>query len=109
MSVVSFSDLYYSHKYPESKRVWNMFVSNQAVMSAETVVLLGDIFDLMIGGKTQYINYYNEFFNDLKRMIERGQKIIYVEGNHDFHLEKVFKVFLNKNNLDEDIFKYKKD
>ncbi len=109
MSVVSFSDLHYSHKYPKSKHIWSLFCREPKVQSAKTIVLLGDIFDLMIGAKTQYIDYYFDFFNDIKTFIEAGQKVIYVEGNHDFHLEKVFEKFLKKYKLDEDLFEYKKD
>jgi UDP-2,3-diacylglucosamine hydrolase len=109
MSVVSFSDLHYSHKYPESKKVWKLFINHPRVKSAHTIILLGDIFDLMIGGKSQYIEYYQDFFQDLRAIIENGQKIIYVEGNHDFHLERVFSIFIKKYNLNPDLFVYKKD
>jgi len=109
MSVVSFSDLHYSHKYPESKKVWKLFYNHPRVKSAKTIVLLGDIFDLMIGGKTQYIDYYQDFFEDLKSIIENGQKVIYVEGNHDFHLERVFSTFIKRYKLNKNLFDYKKD
>lgn len=109
MSIVSFSDLHYSHKYPESKRVWGLFCRHPKVMSANTVILLGDMFDLMIGGKKQYLDYYKDFFSDLKTFIQSGKKVIFVEGNHDFHIENVFKSFLKSNNLDVKLFEYYKD
>ncbi|MCS7213871.1 MAG: UDP-2,3-diacylglucosamine diphosphatase [Candidatus Calescibacterium sp.] len=47
------------------------------------IILLGDIFDLWIGVNLDMQSNFQEFI----KVIEKGKnQIIYVEGNHDFHL-----------------------
>lgn len=54
------------------------------------VILLGDIFNLLIGGikssEIDNLNIINELDNLAKEI-----EIIYFEGNHDFNLKKLFK------------------
>jgi UDP-2,3-diacylglucosamine hydrolase len=57
----------------------------------DTLVLAGDVFDLFLGNKHVYVNRYSEFFAELKRAGERGVRIHYIEGNHDFLLRKAFR------------------
>lgn len=54
------------------------------------LILLGDIFNLLIGGIK---NSVKENENIIKRLDELALKIeiIYFEGNHDFNLNKIFK------------------
>jgi len=56
----------------------------------DSIYLLGDIFDLMIGPHQEYYTEYNWFFDKLKELLSLGIKIKYFEGNHDFHIERLF-------------------
>lgn len=69
------------------------FLRNPDVQSSDVILLLGDIFDLMIGPHSQYFVRFHAFFEEIKKLIKNGKKICYVEGNHDFHLEKLYKKF----------------
>jgi len=55
----------------------------------DTLVLLGDIFEFWIG-KASVVDAYVPVIDALERMHQQGTKLVYVEGNHDFHLGPVF-------------------
>jgi UDP-2,3-diacylglucosamine hydrolase len=55
----------------------------------DLLILLGDIFEFWIG-KTTVTEDYVPLINALERMNQQGTKLVYVEGNHDFHLGPVF-------------------
>ncbi|WP_084703645.1 UDP-2,3-diacylglucosamine diphosphatase [Bacteriovorax sp. Seq25_V] len=56
----------------------------------DSIYLLGDIFDLMIGPHNEYYKEYDWFFGRIKELLSQGIKVKYFEGNHDFHVEKLF-------------------
>lgn len=55
----------------------------------DMLVLLGDIFEFWIG-KASVVEAYVPVIDALERMHQQGTKLVYVEGNHDFHLGPVF-------------------
>ncbi len=50
---------------------------------------MGDIFDLIVGGDQAWLKRYPETFDKLSRL-SSVKKIFYVEGNHDFHMKRLF-------------------
>jgi len=61
----------------------------QQCSRTDLLVLLGDIFEFWIG-KAAVADAYVPVINLLERMSGQGTKLVYVEGNHDFHLGPVF-------------------
>ena len=59
----------------------------------DTVVLAGDLFDLFVGNKKVFLERYRDFFVELRAAGLRGVRVHYIEGNHDFHLRRVFAHF----------------
>ena len=55
----------------------------------DRLILLGDIFEFWIG-KAAVVTDYVPLIEALERMCRQGTKLVYVEGNHDFHLGPVF-------------------
>jgi UDP-2,3-diacylglucosamine hydrolase len=55
----------------------------------DMLVLLGDIFEFWIG-KNTVVSDHVPLVDALERMHQHGTKLVYVEGNHDFHLGPVF-------------------
>ncbi len=51
--------------------------------------LMGDIFDLLVGGVRYTLNY-NKKYIDLINELSKEIQIYYFEGNHDFSLKKIF-------------------
>lgn len=56
-----------------------------------TLILLGDIFEFWVGYRHVVFSRYLPLLEQLRQMRERGTEIIYVEGNHDFHLGPYFR------------------
>ncbi|MFP5519127.1 MAG: UDP-2,3-diacylglucosamine diphosphatase [Bdellovibrionia bacterium] len=53
--------------------------------------LLGDIFDLWIGKHQVFYEMYPHIVEALKELKAHGMKLIFVEGNHDVHIDGFFK------------------
>jgi len=56
----------------------------------DTLFLLGDLFEFWIGNPKPVYSHYREIIDCLKGVRGRGVRIVYFEGNHDFHLERFF-------------------
>jgi UDP-2,3-diacylglucosamine hydrolase len=56
----------------------------------DTLYLLGDLFEFWIGNPSPVYSHYREFIDCLKAVRARGVRIVYFEGNHDFHLDRFF-------------------
>ncbi len=54
--------------------------------SVGTLYLLGDIFEFWVGYHHTVFAPYVPLLEALRRLREAGARIVYVEGNHDFHL-----------------------
>jgi UDP-2,3-diacylglucosamine hydrolase len=55
-----------------------------------TLVLLGDIFEFWIGYRSCVFSAYVPLLETLRELRLAGTRIVYVEGNHDFHLGPYF-------------------
>jgi UDP-2,3-diacylglucosamine hydrolase len=60
----------------------------------ESLYLLGDVFEFWIGNPDPVYSHYREIIDCLKRVRGRGVRIVYFEGNHDFHLDRFFESVL---------------
>lgn len=58
--------------------------------SENALFLLGDIFDLWVGGHQFFVKKYSEIVQSLGRLREKGVQIVFVEGNHDLHVDSYF-------------------
>lgn len=74
----------------------------QHVNSGDIFVLGGDIFDLFVGNKNLFIDKFSEILSALSRAAERGARVYYLQGNHDFQLDGVFPERKNILLLDDD-------
>ncbi len=105
---VFFSDLHIKdleHSIENNRNdLLNKFLKSDLTKQSQQIFLLGDIFDLMIGPHTGYFNKYKFFFDQLAEYIKQGKSVYYFQGNHDFHLEKLFELFKQKYNLKQGVF-----
>lgn len=89
MSLFVVSDLHISG--PEDPLYHSLLLLLQRkAQTGDTVVLAGDLFDLFVGSKAIFTQTYAKFLQALKECGERGVACHYIEGNHDFHLDRVF-------------------
>lgn len=62
----------------------------EVVSQYPNVFILGDLFDVWPGSRSFQFKTYDPYLNILKNYRDRGAKILYIEGNHDFKLGKKF-------------------
>ncbi len=105
MSVVIISDVHIRDEGDKPFQVFQKFMNHKVVKSADRIVLLGDIFDLMAGYHWQYFRRYQRTFQMIQEAIDRGQEVHYFEGNHDVHLKKLFDKLIQNKNLNPRLIK----
>ena len=106
MGVAVISDIHLRTGECEEKKFFKRFIAHPFVQSADTIVFLGDIFDLMVGSYPEYIEHYPFFFEYLSRIVSEGKEVHYLEGNHDLHLESLFKRFFFQQDMEYANFHY---
>lgn len=56
----------------------------------DTLYILGDLFDFWLGFPSHPFTQFDAVLDALERLVARGCKLVYFEGNHDFHLGAIF-------------------
>ncbi len=56
----------------------------------ETLYIMGDLFDFWVGFSSQPFRQYDPLLDTLLKLRRSGCRLVYFEGNHDFHLGSVF-------------------
>lgn len=109
MQFVTISDVHIKEPGDEQEALFLSFLESREVKAAQEIYLLGDIFDLVVGGHVDYYEKYKKVFVELARLCEQGKKIIQFEGNHDFHFPSLIQHIRDKHNLEEDSWVYEKE
>jgi len=95
MSLYVVSDIHIQGENdPNLKSLINLMTTR--AKPKDVIVLAGDIFDIFVGKKEFFLKIYKKFFEAIKVAENNNVVIHYIEGNHDFLLEKNFK---NHSNL----------
>ncbi|MBD64114.1 MAG: hypothetical protein CME62_02830 [Halobacteriovoraceae bacterium] len=109
MQVSFFSDLHIKFPGDEASNLVENLFNNPYFLKSSHVIFLGDIFDILIGEHDQYFDRYDVFFKGILNLLERGIKVTYLEGNHDFHVKNSMESFFRKNSHHSHLFEYKKE
>lgn len=56
----------------------------------ETLFIMGDLFDFWLGFPSHPFGQYDPVLEVLEELTRSGCHIVYLEGNHDFHLGTIF-------------------
>ena len=56
----------------------------------DTLYILGDLFDFWLGFPSHPFTQYDAVLDALERLVLHGCRLVYFEGNHDFHLGAIF-------------------
>lgn len=56
----------------------------------DTLYIMGDLFDFWVGFPSHPFTQYDAVLDALERLVLRGCRLVYFEGNHDFHLGSIF-------------------
>ncbi len=87
--LITISDLHFWGPEDALYRAFLKFL-DERIENGDRLVLVGDVFDLFVGGKKVFVERYFELIARLRDFRNRGVEVFYIEGNHDFHLEDVF-------------------
>ena len=108
MGISVISDIHLRREKGVERDFFKQFAGNPLVRDSQTIIFLGDIFDLLFGSYPEYLDQYSFFFDFVHRMILEGRTVHYVEGNHDLHLESLFVRFFGERGLEHKRFHYHK-
>jgi UDP-2,3-diacylglucosamine hydrolase len=59
--------------------------------STETLFIMGDLFDFWLGFPSNPLHQFDEVLVALQSLVQSGCRLVYFEGNHDFHLGAIFR------------------
>ncbi len=107
-NAIFFADVHINDKRDDFYEVLKKIEKEDLFVSQ--IFLMGDIFDLLIGGIDWTIKINKKYVDLLNKLSEKIE-IYYFEGNHDFNLSKIFpkiKLFPLKNQPIIAIYKNKK-
>lgn len=63
---------------------------NELEGKLDTLYVMGDLFDFWLGFPSHPYPQYDAVIDALERLVLGGCRLVYYEGNHDFHLGTVF-------------------
>jgi UDP-2,3-diacylglucosamine hydrolase len=56
----------------------------------DTLYIMGDLFDFWLGFPSHPFRQFDPVLEALERLVAHGCRLVYFEGNHDFHLGPIF-------------------
>ena len=56
----------------------------------DTLYIMGDLFDFWVGFPSNPFRQFDKVIDSLEQLVSGGCRLVYFEGNHDFHLGEVF-------------------
>ena len=59
--------------------------------NTEALYIMGDLFDFWLGFPSNPLRQYDELLAALQSLVQSGCRLVYFEGNHDFHLGTIFR------------------
>lgn len=59
--------------------------------NTETLFIMGDLFDFWLGFPSNPFRQYDEVLTVLQSLVNSGCRLVYFEGNHDFHMGPIFR------------------
>ena len=80
-------DAHYSHLRPQFLHLIKDIASKKLL--TPQLILMGDILDALFGGVTYTLRENQEIIRLIQK-ITQDIEVIYIEGNHDFHLKDIF-------------------
>lgn len=93
------SDVHIKKMGDKGSKYFETFLNSEQVNQCDCIMLLGDIFDLMVGEHFDYIKLYEPHFKRLKELVDQGKVLYFFQGNHDFHIESTFKEYFHSDNF----------
>jgi len=86
-NAIFIADAHYNEKRTDLFTLLSL-IKNGEIKTSQ-LFLMGDIFDFL-SGEIEYFKYINYKIITLINDLSISHELIYLEGNHDFHLHKIF-------------------
>lgn len=99
MKIAAISDVHIKVPHDKADELLCKFLNHPSVKSAQKILLLGDIFDLMAGPHEEYIRDFKHIFELLEERRKSGAQIYFFEGNHDVHVKGLFAKYWKNNEV----------
>tara|TARA_R110002049_G_scaffold177702_1_gene344910 strand:+ start:58 stop:789 length:732 start_codon:yes stop_codon:yes gene_type:complete len=93
MNIYFVSDVHIKEDNDEASVLFRKFLKE--AYKSDAVILLGDIFDLIVGGHQNWFDKFPKTFQEISKL-SQSTKVYYIEGNHDFLMQELFKQKLEK-------------
>jgi UDP-2,3-diacylglucosamine hydrolase len=59
--------------------------------NTETLFIMGDLFDFWLGFPSNPFRQFDDVLAALQSLVRSGCRLVYFEGNHDFHMGPIFR------------------
>ena len=90
MKISSISDVHVVNDKDDRAKVLKSFLTNEIVLSSDYIIFLGDVFDCLVGERPEQLKEYEEIFKLVEKILKNQScKFIFIEGNHDFHVQNI--------------------
>lgn len=89
MKIIFFSDVHITRKSVDRAALTLRFISDYCE-DTDMVVVLGDLFDFYHGYDGYIYPWYRTIADSLKNLVDRGKRVVFLEGNHEFGMGRYF-------------------
>lgn len=83
------SDVHIREPWDASSRALIALLDAALVAKPKALVLNGDIFDFFFGWGSYFRQKHREIFDRMERLAKTGTEVWFVEGNHEFGMQKM--------------------
>ena len=84
------SDIHITGPADSRLTVFEGFLRARLTDQTTHLFLVGDIFDLWVGGASFFAERYSGVVSLIRDLRAKGVRVVYFEGNHDLHLERIW-------------------
>lgn len=84
------SDVHIQRGGDERDQLLQKYLFHDLVKGSDHIIFLGDIFDVLVGGRSFRSAEFSETLDIMRSHLIQGKNLYYVEGNHDFHCKDFF-------------------
>ncbi len=92
MKAIFFSDVHLDRADTDKKDVLKSFLK-EICYDADDVFVMGDLFEFFYGYRDYIYPWYKEVVDSLKDLVDKGKKVVFLEGNHEFEIGNSLKSY----------------
>jgi UDP-2,3-diacylglucosamine hydrolase len=92
VKVIFFSDAHLDKNNDHKKKIVLSFL-NDVCADADTVFILGDLFEFYHGYNGYIFPWYKDIADSLKNLTGKGTSVYFIEGNHEFNMGGYFESY----------------